>query len=269
MNKIEVNAKLQYVFEGLPLSKVQKEMLGDVVMAIMETAVAGVTKPEIAKASDDALGGIKTGYSQNAKNYPVSLDGNGKAYVTVPWIDTNTTYSNATISTAGLMSAADKQKLDNIEANANNYSLPTASSTVKGGITLGYTENGKNYPVEIDSSGKAFVNVPWTDTNTTYNVATTSENGLMSSADKQKLDNLVLVPTDGSTGQVLKKTASGVAWQNDSNTTYSAATENSLGLVKQAAVIDSLTDSDEITTVISTLNTLIANLKTAGIIANS
>lgn len=25
MNKIEINAKLQYVFEGLPLSKVQKE----------------------------------------------------------------------------------------------------------------------------------------------------------------------------------------------------------------------------------------------------
>lgn len=30
MNKTEVNAKLQYVFEGLPLSRVQKEMLGDV-----------------------------------------------------------------------------------------------------------------------------------------------------------------------------------------------------------------------------------------------
>jgi hypothetical protein len=38
---------------------------------------------------------------------------------------------------------------------------------------IGYTENGKNYPVELDTSGKMFVNVPWTDTvledtNTTY-----------------------------------------------------------------------------------------------------
>ena len=48
-----------------------------------------------------------------------------------------------------------------------NYTLPTASSSTKGGITLGYTENGKNYPVELDSSGKAFVNVPWTDTKVT------------------------------------------------------------------------------------------------------
>lgn len=48
-----------------------------------------------------------------------------------------------------------------------SYTLPTASSSTKGGITLGYTENGKNYPVELDSSGKAFVNVPWTDTKVT------------------------------------------------------------------------------------------------------
>lgn len=48
-----------------------------------------------------------------------------------------------------------------------NYTLPTASSSTKGGITLGFTENGKNYPVELDSSGKAFVNVPWTDTKVT------------------------------------------------------------------------------------------------------
>ena len=52
------------------------------------------------------------------------------------------------------------------------YSLPTASSTTKGGITLGYSENGKNYPLELDSSGKAFVNVPWTDNNTTYSAGT-------------------------------------------------------------------------------------------------
>ena len=41
--------------------------------------------------------------------------------------DTNTTYSNATTSAAGLMSAADKTKLDGIATGANNYTytLPT------------------------------------------------------------------------------------------------------------------------------------------------
>lgn len=37
----------------------------------------------------------------------------------------------------GLMTPEDKEKLDGIEANANNYTLPTASATVKGGIKVG------------------------------------------------------------------------------------------------------------------------------------
>lgn len=90
----------------------------------------------------------------------------------------------ATSSKAGAMSAADKSKLDGLK----NYSLPKATTSALGGIQIGYTENGKNYPVELDSNGKAFVNVPWA--NTTYNVATTSANGLMSSADKSKLDGV-------------------------------------------------------------------------------
>lgn len=36
-------------------------------------------------ASSGALGGIRIGYTQNAKNYPVRLDGNNMAYVNVPW----------------------------------------------------------------------------------------------------------------------------------------------------------------------------------------
>ena len=39
-----------------------------------------------------------------------------------------------------------------------------ATSSERGGIKIGYTESGKNYPVELDSE-KAFVNVPWVNTN--------------------------------------------------------------------------------------------------------
>lgn len=67
-------------------------------------------------------------------------------------------------------------------------SIPQASSSALGGIKIGYSDNGRNYAVELDSSGKAYVNVPWT--NTTYNVATTSANGLMSSSDKSKLNGI-------------------------------------------------------------------------------
>mgnify|MGYP001513555949 FL=1 len=79
--------------------------------------------------------------------------------------------NQATSTQAGVMAASDKKKLDGIASNANNYSLPTASSTIKGGITLGYSQNGKNYPVVLDTNGKAYVNVPWIDTNTTYDLS--------------------------------------------------------------------------------------------------
>lgn len=50
---------------------------------------------------------------------------------------TDTTYSAASESAAGLMSADDKKKLNGIAAQANKYSLPTASSSTLGGIKVG------------------------------------------------------------------------------------------------------------------------------------
>ena len=55
------------------------------------------------EASDSVLGGIKLGFSQSGKKYPVALEG-GKAYVQVDWNDT--TYSAANKSTLGLVKQA-------------------------------------------------------------------------------------------------------------------------------------------------------------------
>lgn len=41
-------------------------------------------------ATSSELGGIKIGYAQSGKNYPVKLDGNNNAYVNVPWVNTDT-----------------------------------------------------------------------------------------------------------------------------------------------------------------------------------
>ena len=70
------------------------------------------------------------------------------------------------------------------------YTLPLASSSARGGVKTGYSANGRNYPVQLDSDEKMYVNVPWTDTNTTYVDATTSAHGLMSAADKAKLNGI-------------------------------------------------------------------------------
>lgn len=45
-------------------------------------------------------------------------------------------HGGATQSAAGFMSAADKKKLDGITEGANKYSLPTATSSVLGGVKL-------------------------------------------------------------------------------------------------------------------------------------
>lgn len=109
--------------------------------------------------------------------------------------------------------AAYKTKLDGITAGANKYSLPTAKEDALGGVRAksigtpisfdaktqdtvisGFhsttAKSDRLYPVELFYNGRAFVNVPWTDSNTTYGVATTSNNGLMSSTDKTKLDGI-------------------------------------------------------------------------------
>lgn len=70
----------------------------------------------------------------------------------------------------------EKKKLDSIAYYANNYSLPTASTTVKGGVRLGYSASGKNYPLSVDSNGKAYVTVNWSDTKVTVNNTLTSTN---------------------------------------------------------------------------------------------
>lgn len=164
-----------------------------------EIGAGGITS--IPQASSSALGGIKIGYSDNGRNYAVELDSSGKAYVNVPWTDTNTTYNVATTSANGLMSSSDKSKLDGIQAGADAVSFsrslssgtkigtiningantdiyaPTAGEPVKYGVAtsttlglvrIGYPESGKNYPVELNSSNQMYVNVPWTDNNTTY-----------------------------------------------------------------------------------------------------
>lgn len=67
--------------------------------------------------------------------------------------------------------------------------IEVASDTVLGGIKTGYQESttDKNYAVRI-FDGKAYVVVPWSDT--TYEDATTSKAGLMSTTDKACLDSL-------------------------------------------------------------------------------
>lgn len=98
--------------------------------------------------------------------------GDGRVKVAdVPLAEPRTTGGRPYVGQNGFMRASDKAKLDGIADGANNYTLPTASASVLGGILIGYGTSGRNYAVLLDGSGKAYVNVPWTDTNTTYDLS--------------------------------------------------------------------------------------------------
>ena len=62
----------------------------------------------------------------------------------------NTTYDNATVDTAGLMSSSDKSKLNNIDYNANNYTLPNATTSDKGGVIVGSNINVNNGTISVN-----------------------------------------------------------------------------------------------------------------------
>ena len=111
-----------------------------------------------------------------------------------------------------------------VTGKPSTFTPPTSSATVLGGIKVGYPTSGKNYKVQLDSSGNAYVNVPWTDNNTTYNEATADTLGLVKIGYASNGKNYAVLLANG-------KMYVNVPW-TDNNTTYSQATSNDLGLVK-------------------------------------
>lgn len=100
-------------------------------------------------------------------------------------------------------------------AKFTDTTYSAATSTVLGLVKVGYTESGKNYPVELDADDKMFVNVPWTDTDTTYSVftgATTTAAGTT---------GLVPAPTTGQSTRYLCSTGE---WSIPTGTIYNGST---------------------------------------------
>lgn len=156
----------------------------------------------------------------------------------------NTTYSNmggATSSaagSAGLVPAPAAGKQTSFLRGDGTWVIPTnttyakANTTTLGLVMIGYAENGKNYPVELDSSGKMYVNVPWTDTNTTYGVV-----GANGSTGLVKNGSTVT----SASGYIACPIVSGVPYYKDTNTTYAnmkaatASADGAAGLVPAPA----------------------------------
>lgn len=177
-------------------------------------------------ASSSVLGGVKIGSNISVSSGVISLT---MANVTgalgyTPSVS-DTTYVNATTSAAGLMSSSDKSKLDSIAANANNYIHPASHpASMITGLAAVATSGSYNdlsdspaIPVVDDSLssdstnavqnkvvyglGQKFFNQlsalasvartgSYSDLTGTPGNATASAAGLMSAADKAKLDKV-------------------------------------------------------------------------------
>lgn len=95
----------------------------------------------------------------------------------VPWSGVTGKPTFATVATSGSYNdLTNKPTIPSLSGYATQNwvtsqgyltSIPTATSSAYGGIQIGYTTSDKNYAVQL-SNGKAYVNVPWTDTNTNY-----------------------------------------------------------------------------------------------------
>ena len=95
----------------------------------------------------------------------------------VPWSGVTGKPTFATVATSGSYNdLTNKPTIPSLSGYATQNwvtsqgyltSIPAATSSAYGGIQIGYTTSDKNYAVQL-SNGKAYVNVPWTDTNTNY-----------------------------------------------------------------------------------------------------
>ena len=139
---------------------------------------------------------------------------------TVAWgEDNNTTYGIVTTTANGLMIAADKIKLDGIQAGANKYTHPAYTAQVSGLYKITVDELGHVKQVTtVTKEDIVALGIPGQDTNTTYGVFTASANGL--------------VPLSG--GGTAKYLRADGTWQTPPNTVYThpSYTARATGLYK-------------------------------------
>jgi hypothetical protein len=89
------------------------------------------------------------------------------------------------------MSAADKSKLDGVTASANNYAHPVGGAASKAAGLYKIATDATSHISSVTAVTKEDITslgIPAQDTNTTYGAATASAAGLMSAADKARLD---------------------------------------------------------------------------------
>lgn len=134
--------------------------------------------------------GFKSTTASSNRLYPVELFNNGRAFVHVPWTDTD-----------------------------SKYSLPTATKDALGGIKIGFTQNDSehNYPVVLSTANQAYVKLPLA----TYNILndTGQKDGLITGAERRAIHLLSLKGESLSNGEGYQLSLGGVIGGNNGTVT--------------------------------------------------
>lgn len=98
-------------------------------------------------------------------------------------------------------------KVTYTNSTGSDYVLPDASTTIKGGVklatdvrqtvepTVATTVINRTYPIQKDENDALVVNIPWTDSNTEYALATDSISGLIKLGSSVQQEVPVVSPT--------------------------------------------------------------------------
>ena len=133
----------------------------------------------------NSAGVVSAGGSNAHKVWKTDADGNPGWRTDA---DTNTTYNTFSIGTDGLVPGPSNNETGEFLRGDGNWAPLTSNTKNSAGVVLAGGSNAHKV-WKTDKDG----NPGWrtdADTNTTYNNATASASGLMSAADKQKLDGL-------------------------------------------------------------------------------
>ena len=135
--------------------------------------------------SDEEIRDVVAAFIQGGSNVSVSHNDSANTFtISSTDTDTNTTYSQATSGTLGL-------------------------------VKIGYSQSGKNYPVQL-SSGQMYVNVPWTDTNTDTNTTYSAGTGITLSGTTFSIPQAVATNSTVTFGEV-RSTGDIIAYYNSSD----------------------------------------------------
>ena len=165
-----------------------------------------VTMASNAGAADHVI--VSAGANKAAKDSGVALSSLART-------------TTATSSANGLMSAADKAKLDGIAENANNYTLPAATASALGGV-----KSGGNITVGSDGT-------------VTVNKATAAD----MAGHATEADNATYADSAGTANSATKATQDGLGRQIDTTYATSESVEALVSELNQTVIIHELMET--------------------------